>query len=56
MGYGGVDFITGDAANFTSAGGQYGNFKVTADTQYDVTFTFNTKTYKTTIDFTIVAK
>ncbi len=54
MGYAGVDAITGDAANISNAGGQYGNFKVGSDAQYDVTFTFNTKTYKKTIDFTKV--
>ncbi len=54
MGYSGVDNVTGDIANIISAGGQYGNFKTVGDAQYNVTFTFNTETYKTTIDFSLI--
>jgi len=54
FGYLGDDFITGDVANITSAGGDYGNFKVTNDAQYNVTFTFNNKTFIKTMDFSIV--
>ena len=56
MGYTGVDYITGDVNNITNAGGQYGNFKITADALYNVTFTFDVSTFKKTIDFSIVTK
>lgn len=56
MGYAGLDFITGDATNLSNAGGQYGNFKVGGDAVYKVTFTFNTNTYKKTLDVTSVQK
>jgi len=53
-GFNGVEYVTGDVANIVNAGGNYGNFKVTEDAQYNVTFIFNTKTFKKTIDFSAV--
>ncbi len=52
MGYEQVDNITGDAANITNAGGDYGNFEVINDAQYDVTFTYDVANSEKSIDFT----
>jgi len=51
MGYPQVNYITGDAGNIVNAGGQYGNFKTIAAAVYDVTFIYNVKTNKKTVDF-----
>ncbi len=56
MGYNDVDEITGDVANISNAGGQYGNFKVANDAIYNVTFTYDVTNNKKSIDFSAVSK
>ncbi len=56
MGYNDVNGITGDVSNISNAGGQYGNFKVGSDAQYDVTFTYDAIRNKKYIDFTKTQK